>query len=81
MFFQRWVIPTHHEIVIAFANEEASPPSGPLAKAIKNQNNCVVVCRSGVRSNTVAGMLTHQGLHSVSNLNGGMKAFKAAVEA
>jgi sulfur dioxygenase len=49
----------------------------PMLEQYKNEN-IIVVCRSGVRSTTAAALLTAMGFEKVSNLRGGMLAWKDA---
>jgi len=56
-------------------------PFGRLAEAArrwKTDDEFVIVCRSGARSAAAASALCAMGFHRVSNMAGGMLAYKAA---
>ncbi|HEY5946755.1 MAG TPA: rhodanese-like domain-containing protein [Kofleriaceae bacterium] len=56
-------------------------PLGRIAEAARRWNTdeaLVLVCRSGSRSATAAAALCAMGFHRVSNMVGGMLAYKAA---
>jgi rhodanese-related sulfurtransferase len=56
-------------------------PMGRVAEAARRWNpddELVIVCRSGARSAAVASALCAMGFHRVSNMTGGMLAYKAA---
>jgi len=56
-------------------------PLGRLAESARrwsSDDELVIVCRSGVRSAAAASALSAMGFHRVSNMAGGMLAYKAA---
>jgi rhodanese-related sulfurtransferase len=56
-------------------------PLGRVAEAARRWNTddeLVIVCRSGTRSAAAASVLCAMGFHRVSNMAGGMVAYKAA---
>jgi rhodanese-related sulfurtransferase len=56
-------------------------PLGRIAEVARRWNTedeLVIVCRSGARSSAAASALCAMGFHRVSNMAGGMLAYKAA---